>query len=1083
MASGWFRGKVKAVPSGDTLVIMASAKADPETIPPEKSITLSNIIAPRLARRGGTDEPFAWESREFLRKLCIGQDVTFRVDNGPPATGREFGTVYLGDQHVACLVIANGLAKVKVQGQKANENPYVAELLRLEEIAKQHGLGRWTKEPKDSIRDLPTSFIGEADAKDYVANNKGKALEAIVEQVRDGSTLRAYLIPSFDFVQIYVAGVQAPSMGRRTFIPSTDAQVEAPGDNDVNGVVSAEAQEPMTAAQKLVAHTSTYFEIPPSQFGREAKHFTESRVLNREVRIVLEGTDSFNNIFGSVYYSNGDTVMDLALELVENGFAKYIDWSANMLGAEMKAKLKTADLQAKKDQLRIWTGFKPPVTNTRPIYNQKFIGKVIEIVNGHSIIVADDAAPYGSSLAERKVNLSSIRPPKLTSPSGENTINEHFTRVAKEYLRTRLIGKQVNVSMEYSTRIPHKTNTADTRVLDFGSVFLPSQVEGVGSTSPGSFGNPLGVNVAELLLSRGFADITRHRDYEQRSHHYDALMAAYSRAEKAKKGFHSKKEYPVTHINDLTTVPAKKARDFFQLLQRNRRHSAVVEYIFSGHRFKLTIPKETSTIAFSFSGVRCPSKNEPYSNDAIALMRRRILQRDVEIEIEAVDKTGTFLGSLWESNTNMASVLLEAGLAKLSSFGLDRIQDAHTLLRAEQSAKQKKLKVWETYNEAAISPQGPVTGQKEKESLKVIVTEVLGGGNFYIRIVGDSRLASIQRQLAILKFDDPSETLIAKDHSKAKLDNLEVQDLQKDTSSDTLEVKDEPKNHSIPLPSRWSRLFKDHPETLNDEVSLGTLEAEEPSDTFVKSNDASGALPFNPSKGDVVLAQFNLDNSWNRALIVGELQGAVEPEYMVFYIDYGNEDVVPYSHLRPADQSISLIPPLAKLCSLAFITVPGLKDDLGEQAARYLSMLLLDNKKEFKAIVEGRSTAGAKLEGQGTEEVLAVTLVDDDDEISINAAMLERGLAQIERKRGDTWERRAAVKKLEEFQELARKENRGVWRRRDVPEKLAKDGKASKLDDDEDLLAPTQAPPPTRGYDLIKLISLKSSKSPKAHKG
>ena len=52
------------------------------------------------------------------------------------------------------------------------------------------------------------------------------------------------------------------------------------------------------------------------------------------------------------------------------------------------------------------------------------------------------------------------------------------------------------------------------------SVFLPSQA--------GSSGNLLGANVAELLLSRGFADITRHRDYEERSHHYDSLLAAYS---------------------------------------------------------------------------------------------------------------------------------------------------------------------------------------------------------------------------------------------------------------------------------------------------------------------------------------------------------------------------------------------------------------------------------------------------------------------------------------------------------------------------------------------------------------------------
>lgn len=42
----------------------------------------------------------------------------------------------------------------------------------------------------------------------------------------------------------------------------------------------------------------------------------------------------------------------------------------------------------------------------------------------------------------------------------------------------------------------------------------------------------------------------------------------------------------------------------------------------------------------------------------------------------------------------MAVTLLEAGLAKLqTSFGTDRIQDAHLLAQAEQSAKRQKLKV------------------------------------------------------------------------------------------------------------------------------------------------------------------------------------------------------------------------------------------------------------------------------------------------------------------------------------------------------------------------------------------------------
>jgi len=69
-----------------------------------------------------------------------------------------------------------------------------------------------------------------------------------------------------------------------------------------------------------------------------------------------------------------------------------------------------------------------------------------------------------------------------------------------------------------------------------------------------------------------------------------------------------------------------------------------------------------------------------------------------QIEVETVDRTGTFLGSMWESRTNVATVLLEAGLAKMqTSFGADRIAEAHLLEQAERSAKNQKLKVVGNY--------------------------------------------------------------------------------------------------------------------------------------------------------------------------------------------------------------------------------------------------------------------------------------------------------------------------------------------------------------------------------------------------
>lgn len=61
--------------------------------------------------------------------------------------------------------------------------------------------------------------------------------------------------------------------------------------------------------------------------------------------------------------------------------------------------------------------------------------------------------------------------------------------------------------------------------------------------------------------------------------------------------------------------------------------AAVVEYVLSGHRYKIDIPKATCSIALSLSGVRCPGRGEPYSEEAIAFMRRKIMQRDVEVVI------------------------------------------------------------------------------------------------------------------------------------------------------------------------------------------------------------------------------------------------------------------------------------------------------------------------------------------------------------------------------------------------------------------------------------------------------------------
>jgi staphylococcal nuclease domain-containing protein 1 len=126
---------------------------------------------------------------------------------------------------------------------------------------------------------------------------KGKPIKGVVEAVLNGSTLRLTL-PENNFLPVTVAlaGVQAPSMGKRPPAPAAAAEGEAP---------------PAEAAPQ------------PEPFAREAKWFSESRVLNQEVRVVLEGVDKYNNLFGSVVYSEPDGKLpNLAEQLAAAGLAK-----------------------------------------------------------------------------------------------------------------------------------------------------------------------------------------------------------------------------------------------------------------------------------------------------------------------------------------------------------------------------------------------------------------------------------------------------------------------------------------------------------------------------------------------------------------------------------------------------------------------------------------------------------------------------------------------------------------------------------------------------------------------------------------
>ena len=82
------------------------------------------------------------------------------------------------------------------------------------------------------------------------ARQRKKAIflfSAIVEMVRDGSTIRAFVLPTFEYVTVMMTGIKCPMF-------------KIDGDKQT-----------------------------PEPFAEEAKFFTESRLLQREIQIVFEG--------------------------------------------------------------------------------------------------------------------------------------------------------------------------------------------------------------------------------------------------------------------------------------------------------------------------------------------------------------------------------------------------------------------------------------------------------------------------------------------------------------------------------------------------------------------------------------------------------------------------------------------------------------------------------------------------------------------------------------------------------------------------------------------------------------------------
>ena len=119
-------------------------------------------------------------------------------------------------------------------------------------------------------------------------------------------------------------------------------------------------------------------------------------------------------------------------------------------------------------------------------------------------------------------------------------------------------------------------------------------------------------------------------------------------------GIHAKKHATIVRVTD-TSSDLQKSKQFLPFLQRAGRLDGVVEFVSSGSRFRVYIPGETVLITLLLSGISCPrasridtgSGGEPFGDEALTYVKDLIMQKEVQIEIDGMDKGGNFIGFLF----------------------------------------------------------------------------------------------------------------------------------------------------------------------------------------------------------------------------------------------------------------------------------------------------------------------------------------------------------------------------------------------------------------------------------------------------
>lgn len=652
---------------------------------------------------GNTDEPGAFSSREWLRSMVVGKMVAFETrKQGASAGDRVYGLLNFtppgGEEvSIALEAVRNGCATprmIATSNESSNdeepEDEWKMSLWRAYDEAKRSQAGIHSLTPL--VRNIQNA--GDAfETQSLVDRSKsvGGKIKCVIEYIFDGSRFRVQVTdPAMGDLQyasftLLLGGVTSPRVGR--------ADVES------------------------------------EEFADEARTFAELRILQRELDIVLYGTDKSGACgVGSILHPKGN----IAVELLKNGLAKMSDWSLRLMPSSEVPALRTAENGAKRARARVWQTYEPPTLSGA----SEITGTIIEVLTGDTVNILPDGEVYDSEDKLVKISLASIRAPRVGNER-VGRANEPYSTECKDRLRILTVGKACKVQVHYEREIPYGP-TSETR--QFGTLSTKTKAD-----------------IGEVLISEGLATTQYHKDGEDTSPSYDALRAAEAAAKESKRGMHSGKEYKSPSVNDISNP--QKAKAYSGALIRAGKLKGIVEYCFNGSRFKMHIPSENCYIMFAPNALRCPQPSpppgsaravkaaEPFGDASKRHARLTVLQRNVEINCTSVTLGGVIVGSMFvgqgASKRDYSIELLSAGLASVDQRKIDYGEAPKELVDAQTAAQAKKVGIWSVYQPVAVAAAPTADVKATDELLSVRISEIRSGTHFFYHVKGDEAAKTI----------------------------------------------------------------------------------------------------------------------------------------------------------------------------------------------------------------------------------------------------------------------------------------------------------------------------------------------------